>query len=131
MSALTTWLNLGGLALDLSGAAFLAYDVLHGPEARFQAAIRRDRLRASANRARERCGLQEPSQLAHTLEERRPGREGLPAPAEAIDQTVAELRHWEKHEQRAQLHALLGLLLLMAGFLCQGVSTVLSDRVWR
>lgn len=98
---ITIGLNISGLVLDFVGAAFLAYDVVYGPDARFQAAIRRHRLALHAG--------SEP-----------------PMTSEALAATVAELRHWERHERRAQRYALLGLLFLMAGFACQGLGTVLS-----
>lgn len=127
MATLTTWLSLGGLSLDFIGAAFLAYDVLYGPEARFQAAIRRDRLTvARGHRERLEQSLREPSEPPYTPENEHLRREELRALTRAIDDTLAELKHWEKHEHRAVRKALLGLLLLMAGFACQGLGTVLS-----
>lgn len=93
-----TYSSIAGLALDFIGAALLAHDVLYGPEARFQASIRRDRL----------------------------ARRGPALTTDADTPTVLELRFWEMHERRAQYYALLGLALLMAGFALQGVSTLLS-----
>lgn len=82
--------------MDLGGAALLAYDVLYGPRARFEASIRRAQLdRATLGGAR-------------------------------TEKDEAELYYWEKHEHRAQRMALWGLILLMAGFVCQGVGTLLT-----
>ena len=127
MAALTTYLAIGGLTLDLVGAAFLAYDALYGPDARFQAAIRRDRLAITrASQERNQHSLRELSGSASAPGE----KEQLLKESVALDATVkeliAQLRHWEKHEHRALRNALLGLLLLMAGFAFQGISTVLS-----
>ena len=126
MAALTTCLSLGGLMLDFVGAAFLAYDVLYGPEARFQAAIRRDRLAlAKASRERHQRRISELVETTDTSDKGRLLRDEMSELSDTINETVVELRYWEKHEHRAQRNALLGLLLLMGGFASQGVATVL------
>jgi hypothetical protein len=127
VAALTTCLSLGGLTLDFVGAGFLAYDVLYGPDARFQASIRRDRL-ALTRKSRERHerSIGELLESTDASDKERLLRDEISELTDAIDETVAELRHWEKHEHRAQRNALLGLLLLMGGFASQGLATVLS-----
>ena len=127
MAALTTCLSLGGLTLDFVGAGLLAYDVLYGPDARFQASIRRDRLaltRASRERHQRRIG--ELVESIDTSDKQRLLRDEMSELTDVINETVAELSYWEKHEHRAQRNALLGLLLLMGGFASQGLATVLS-----
>lgn len=127
-ATLSTLLGIAGLALDFIGAAFLAYDALYGPEARQQAALRRARLQiARENQEKQARGIQELSESLHTPEAKvRLLREQMPALTGAIDQLLAEVRHWEQHEQRVQRHALVGLLLLMAGFACQGLASVMT-----
>ena len=103
-AALSFWLGIVGLGLDFTGAAFLAYDVLYGPKARLQVSIGRIEL-AHAKQNRERYD-----------------------PTDEIDEISGELRYWEKHERRARLMAFSGLLMLMGGFACQAVGSVLAGR---
>jgi hypothetical protein len=127
-ATLSTLLSIAGLALDFIGAAFLAYDALYGAEARQQAALRRARLQiARENQETQARGIRELSEALHPPEAKvRLLREQVPALTGAIDQLVAEVRHWEQHEQRVQRNALVGLLLLMAGFACQGLASVMT-----
>lgn len=128
LAALATYLSMGGLTLDILGAAFLGYDVLYGPEARFEAVILRDRLAvAMRSRARDEAELRELSPNAP--EERARGlRAEMQALAETSDETIAELRRCEKQALRARRQAMIGLLLLMAGFAGQGLGTFLATR---
>lgn len=121
-------MSIAGLSLDFAGAGFLAYDVLYGPQARLQASLRRTRL-ALAEESRERHlrHLQELTETPNTSDERmRRVRDELPALTHAIHDVSAELKHWEKHELRAQKNALVGLLLLMAGFVAQAIGAILN-----
>jgi hypothetical protein len=119
------------LGLDFAGAAFLAYDVLYGPHARSQASIRRTRL-AIATESQERCerSLRELSESSASSEgdDRHRLRQELSTLSRLNSEAAAELTHWERHEHRAQLNALLGLLFLMAGFACQAVGAVVSGQ---
>jgi hypothetical protein len=127
VAALTTFLSLGGLTLDFVGAGLLAYDVLYGPDARFQASIRRDRLAlARASRERHERRIGELVESIDTSDKQRLLHDEMSELTDVINETVAELGYWEKHEHRAQRNALLGLLLLMGGFASQGLATVFS-----
>ena len=126
---LSALLSIGGLSLDLAGAGLLAYDALYGPMARSQASTRRVRLEiVRENQARHERSVRELSASASTSAEtlQRVSAE-LTALTKAVTETLAELRHWEKHELRAQRHAVLGLLMLMSGFACQAAGSLLTS----
>jgi len=130
--ALATWLSIGGLGLDFAGAAFLAYDVLYGPHARLQASNRRTRLAiARENQERYERSIRESSESRDTANACDTGQlhQELAALNQLIGETTAELKHWEWHEHRAHLNALLGLLLLMGGFGCQAVGALLGGPI--
>jgi hypothetical protein len=130
---LTSYLSIAGLGLDFFGAAFLAFDALIGAKARYQASMRRRRL-AVARETHERHNrrLREVSQWPAAREDESPSAKAhrleteMQALTEAVRAAIAELKHREKHEERVHLHALVGMLLLMAGFACQGVSALLE-----
>jgi hypothetical protein len=128
---LSALLSVGGLSLDLAGAALLAYDALYGPAARTQASTRRVRLEiVRENHAQQERSLRALSRSASTSEETRERASAeLAALATTLTETLAELRHWEKHELRAQRHAVFGLLLLLSGFACQAAGSVLTSGV--
>lgn len=105
---LPTYLSIGGLTLDFFGAAFLAYDSIFGPKARREAAQRRDQL-ALASRT--------PS----------PRERGTGASSSSvIEGLLAEIEYWDRHERRAHVHGIIGLLLLMTGFLCQCLAALVA-----
>src|SRR5262245_21954348 len=103
-AALHTYLSIAGLALDIAGAAFLAYDVLYGPEDRFQTVGRHNRL-AVETRSRERRQAQlrallrapnAPEKKLRSLQAR------IRALTETCDKTRAELQHFQHHDLRAR-----------------------------
>jgi hypothetical protein len=107
---LPTYLSIAGLALDFLGAMLLAYDVVYGPRARHQASARRDQLAlALRKQGRREASANGPVESSN---------------ARAIDAILAEIRYWDRHEQRAHAHGVVGLLLLMSGFLSQGLAAV-------
>ncbi len=116
------------MGLDILGAGLLAYDVLTGPEARLQAAVRHNRL-AFETRALGRAR----AQLKAVLKESNPPekkvrwlRGRIAALTEASESTRAELDHFENHDVRARRIAFVGLMALMSGFACQALAVVLS-----
>jgi len=125
----TTWFGIAGLGLDLAGAALLAYDAVYAPRAQLHASQQRTRLAiAKENRARYERSLQESAETPTASEARaRSHRQELAEQLRSIEEATVKLRYWAMHERRAQLYALGGLVLLMAGFGCQAVSTVLSS----
>jgi hypothetical protein len=128
VAALATYLSIFGLALDFAGAAFLAYDALYGPLARVQASMRRERLaRVRESQERSERRLREWAAQQHTPEKSvellRTEVMGL---TQVVSETVAELRHWERHDQRVHVNAVVGMLLLMGGFACQGIAALIS-----
>jgi hypothetical protein len=130
-AALSFWLGIFGLGLDFVGAAFLAYDVLYGPKARLQVSIRRVQLAiARENQERLERSIRQSSVSQGASEEAvQRLREELPALTDAVDEIGAGLRDWEGHERRARAKAFVGVLLLMAGFVCQAAGSVLAGRV--
>jgi hypothetical protein len=128
---LPTLFSICGLGLDFAGAAFLAYDVLYGPKVRRQVSMRRTELAmATQNQEQHKRSIQTLSASQGTSEGSvQRLREELPALTDAVAESSAELRHWEKHARRAQANAFVGLLLLMAGFACQATGIVLSGRL--
>jgi len=94
-AALTTYVSISGLGLDILGAALLAYDVLRGPEARLQAAVRENRLAweiqaLERSRAQLKALLKEPNPPDKKMRWLR-GRIG--AISKATESTRAELEH--------------------------------------
>ena len=116
------------MGLDILGAALLAYDVLTGPKARLQAAVRHNRLawetRAlERSRSRLKALLKEPSPPEEKV---RLLRRRIGAMAKASERTRAELERFQNHDVRARRIAFVGLLVLMAGFASQAFAIVLS-----
>ncbi|HEV8714456.1 MAG TPA: hypothetical protein VGX03_16715 [Candidatus Binatia bacterium] len=117
-----------GLVLNLIAAILLAYDVIYGPGARFQAGMARLRL-ANARQWREeheRNTRALPTPPYSPEESERILRDEIPPLRAREQEEEVRLKGYEAHEARAQMWALVALGLLFLGFALQLVSTVIQ-----
>jgi hypothetical protein len=128
MIVLATWLNIGGLGVDLIGAALLAYDALSGPRARLEASARRTWLAISIDK-KEQCEaqLKELSEADNDSQSDAASRLhcALSSLTDAIEGISTEHKPWERSQHRAQPNAVAGIVFLLFGFACQAISSLL------
>lgn len=125
---LAAFLSILGLALDFFGAACLAYNVLFGKESQRQASARRKRLLAASERhERHDLIVRKLSQTSGSLEERlQLLQQEVPMLNALVTETLQELRRLAEQEQRARVAVVMGMVLLVVGFACQGIGAIIS-----
>jgi hypothetical protein len=115
-----------GLGLDIVGASFLAYDLIMKPGALFQAEVARKRLDGIKDWHNNTSFIYDPEQ--HPPEERKKANQVRVKELNKIDrakmQNIQKLKHYENHDDRSSKYAIIGLLLLVAGFCLQAIGVL-------